>query len=167
MIWREIEEFKSKIGLRRGMRTPKSDLKNLNYKEDRRLHLNRSLPLWVLPSQIRQTEDSQADGKLKTGFSGWSLFSWWYLKDIWRQRPGRWKAETFGLLVGVWVAYIPRWQSQHSSSGQRCWKRRGSNRTRSPATQVYFMETRKVVYHGQNRRSRCHPLRLKDKDIFS
>ena len=27
-------------------------------------------------------------------------------------------------------------------------------------------ETRSVVYHGQNRRSRCHPLRLKDKDIF-
>ena len=35
--------------------------------EDRRLYLNRSLPLWVLPAQIRQTEDSQADGKLELG----------------------------------------------------------------------------------------------------
>ena len=66
MIWRKIEEFKSKSGLRRGKRTPKSALKDYK-EEDRRLHLNRSLPLWVLPSQIRQTEDSQADGKLQMG----------------------------------------------------------------------------------------------------
>ena len=66
MIWRKIEEFKSKSDLRRGKRTPKSDLKEYK-EEDRRLHLNRSLPLWVLPAQIRQTEDSQADGKLRLG----------------------------------------------------------------------------------------------------
>ena len=66
MIWRKIEEFKSKSGLRRGKRTPKSDLKGYK-EEDRRLHLDRSLPLWVLPAQIRQTEDSQADGKLPMG----------------------------------------------------------------------------------------------------
>ena len=69
MIWRKIEEFKSKSDLRKGKRTPKSDLKG-HKEEDRRLHLDRSLPLWVLPAQIGQTEDSQADGKLKTGFSG-------------------------------------------------------------------------------------------------
>ena len=69
MIWRKIEEFKSKSGLRRGKRTPKSDLKYYK-EEDRRLHLDRSLPLRVLPAQIRKTEDSQADRKLKTGFSG-------------------------------------------------------------------------------------------------
>ena len=84
---RKIEEFKSKSDLRRGKRTPKSDLKDYK-EEDRRLNLDWSLPLRVLPSQIRQTEDSQADGKLKTGFSGWSLFFWWYLYDIWRPRPG-------------------------------------------------------------------------------
>ena len=44
----------------------KSDLKGYK-EEDRRLHLDRSLPLWVLPAQIRQTEDSQADGKLPMG----------------------------------------------------------------------------------------------------
>ena len=56
--------------------------------EDRRLHLDRSLPLWVLPSQIRQTEDSQADGKLRMGLVIVFLFSWWYLYDIYDQgRP--------------------------------------------------------------------------------
>ena len=39
-----------------------------DYKEeDRRLNLDWSRPLRVLPSQIRQTEDSQADGKLQMG----------------------------------------------------------------------------------------------------
>ena len=91
MIWREIEEFKSKIGLRRGKWTPKSDLKNLNYKEDRRLHLNRSLPLWVLPSQIRQTEDSQADGKLRMAL----VIVFCFLGGIFMicmTKAGRWKA---------------------------------------------------------------------------
>ena len=66
MIWRKIEEFKSKSDLRRGKRTPKSDLKDYK-EEDRRLNLDWSRPLRVLPSQIRQTEDSQADGKLQMG----------------------------------------------------------------------------------------------------
>ena len=66
-----------------------------NKEEDRRLHLDRSLPLWVLPSQIRQTEDSQADGKLRLGLVDGLCFFWWYLYDIWRPRPGWWKAETW------------------------------------------------------------------------
>ena len=84
---RKIEEFKSKSDLRRGKRTPKSDLKEYK-EEDRRLHLNRSLPLWVLPSQIGQTEDSQADGKLRLGLVDGLCFFWWYHYDIWRPRPG-------------------------------------------------------------------------------
>ena len=66
MIWRKIEEFKSKSDLRRGMRTPKSALKG-HKEEDRRPHLDRPLPLRMLPAQIRQAEYSQADGKLRLG----------------------------------------------------------------------------------------------------
>ena len=63
---RKIEKFKSKSDLRRRMRAPKNALKDYK-EEDRRLHLDRPLPLRVLPAQIRQTEDSQADGKLRLG----------------------------------------------------------------------------------------------------
>ena len=72
--------------------------------EDRGLHLDRSLPLWVLPTQIRQTEDSQADGKLRLGLVDDLCFLGGIFMIFGDQRQADGKLR-LGVVVGVWVAY--------------------------------------------------------------
>ena len=51
-----------------------------------------------------------------------------------RTPPAQWTTKT-GVSRGRFttVYSLPKWQSRHSSSEQRCWKRRGSSRKESPS----------------------------------
>ena len=89
--------------MRRGKRTPKSDLKYYK-EEDRGLHLDRSLPLRVLPAQIGQTEDSQADGKLRLGLVDGLCFLGGIFIIFGDQGLDEGKLR-LGVVVGVWVSH--------------------------------------------------------------